>query len=536
MATAVSVQRDADNVRFVALDRQHDPIKRDLQAAFDRLLGSSAFTLGAELERFEAEFADYCDVGHCVGVSSGTAALSLMFRAHGIGPGDEVIVPGHTFIASALAVAHVGATPVLCDVDEGTGLIDPDAARAAVGPRTAAVLAVHLYGQACDMAAIEAFAKPRGLLVFEDAAQAHGARYQGRRVGSLGTASAFSFYPTKNLGALGDGGAVCTEDDVIAARIRRLRNLGQRAKGEHVELGYNERLDGLQAALLRVKLQHLDEWNAGTASARCALSRVASVGTRNCCASAKTVRASSTSSRRDSMIATASRPRFAPIGSSRLCTMPRPSTLTRRGLACVCVTATCRSPMPGQPRSYRSPCIQTFDPRRSNAWPRRFTRRSPKTQPRARGHDADANRRVYFSPGATCRASCRRGCDRPGVLGAKSTARNCRESRCRGALDLRSRPGTSGEAPAADPFRARDHTRRACPQRPERRSCADRNACAYPLRPCSAKRSRRASTCSWRSHWRPQASWRTTLRRSPETGAGSSCAVTHSSTARRCER
>ena len=130
-----------------------------------------------------------------------------------------------------------------------------------MGPRTAAVLAVHLYGQACDMAAIEAFAKPRGLLVFEDAAQAHGARYRGQRVGSLGTASAFSFYPTKNLGALGDGGAVCTQDDVIAARIRRLRNLGQRAKGEHVELGYNERLDGLQAALLRVKLQHLDEWN-----------------------------------------------------------------------------------------------------------------------------------------------------------------------------------------------------------------------------------------------------------------------------------
>ena len=261
MATAVSVQRDADNVRFVALDRQHDRIKRDLQATFDRLLGSSAFTLGAELEQFEAAFADYCGVTHCIGVSSGTAALSLMFRAHGIGPGDEVIVPGHTFIASALAVAHVGATPVLCDVDAGTGLIDPDAARAAVGPRTAAVLAVHLYGQACDIAAIEAFAKPQGLLVLEDAAQAHGARYRGEPVGSLGAASAFSFYPTKNLGALGDGGAVCTEDDVIAARIRRLRNLGQRAKGEHVELGYNERLDGLQAALLRVKLQHLDEWN-----------------------------------------------------------------------------------------------------------------------------------------------------------------------------------------------------------------------------------------------------------------------------------
>jgi dTDP-4-amino-4,6-dideoxygalactose transaminase len=261
MGTAENAPRWEETVRFVALDRMHAGIEHQLQAAFARLLGSSAFTLGAEVEQFEAEFADYCDVAHCIGVSSGTSALSLMLRAHGIGAGDEVIVPGHTFIASALAVAHVGATPVLCDVDAGTGLIDPAAARAAVGPRTAAVLAVHLYGQACDMAGIHEFAKPQGLLVLEDAAQAHGARYRGQRVGSLGTAAAFSFYPTKNLGALGDGGAVCTNDDFVAARIRRLRNLGQRAKGEHVEIGYNDRLDGLQAALLRVKLPYLDEWN-----------------------------------------------------------------------------------------------------------------------------------------------------------------------------------------------------------------------------------------------------------------------------------
>src|SRR6202042_1856962 len=169
--------------------------------------------------------------------------------------------PGHTFIASALAVAHVGATPVLCDVLPHTGLIDPDAARASIGPRAAAVLAFHLYGQACDMAAIAAFAKPNGLLVLEDAAQAHGARYRGHRVGSLGAAAGFSFYPSKNLGALGDGGAICTSDDLLATRLRRLRNLGQRVKGEHVEIGYNERLDGLQAALLRVKLPHLDGWN-----------------------------------------------------------------------------------------------------------------------------------------------------------------------------------------------------------------------------------------------------------------------------------
>jgi dTDP-4-amino-4,6-dideoxygalactose transaminase len=248
-------------VRFVALERQHTPIQHKLYGAFARLLCSSQFTLGAELEQFEEEFAAYSEVAHCVGVASGTAALALILKAYGVGPGDEVIVPAHTFIASALAVAHVGATPVLCDVEEATGLIDPDAARAAAGPRTAAVLAVHLYGQISNMAAIEAFAKPRGLLVLEDAAQAHGARYCGHRAGSLGAAAAFSFYPSKNLGALGDGGAVCTDEDVLAARLRRLRNLGQRAKGEHVEIGYNERLDALQAALLRVKLPYLDTWN-----------------------------------------------------------------------------------------------------------------------------------------------------------------------------------------------------------------------------------------------------------------------------------
>lgn len=257
--TAVAGQ--SERVRFAALDLQHAPIKERLRDAFDRLLESSAFTLGAEVEAFENEFAEYCDVKHCVGVSSGTAALTLLLRAYNLGPGDEVIVPAHTFIASALAVAHVGATPVLCDVLEGTGLIDPDAARAAVGPRTAAILAVHLYGQACDMDALEAVAKPRGLLLLEDAAQAAGAQYRGRPVGSLGAAAGFSFYPGKNLGALGDGGAVCTDDALLASRLRRLRNLGQRVKGEHVELGYNDRLDGLQAALLRVKLEYLDQWN-----------------------------------------------------------------------------------------------------------------------------------------------------------------------------------------------------------------------------------------------------------------------------------
>ena len=248
-------------VSFVALDRQHAPIERELIHAFARVLRANAFTLGDEVEQFESEFAAHAQAAHCVGVSSGTAALSLMLRAHGIGPGDEVVVPAHTFSASARAVAHGGATRVLCDVDGGTGLIDPAAARAAVGSRTAAILAVHLYGQTCDMDAIDAFAKPQGLLVLEDAAQAHGARYRGRRAGSLGAGAAFSFYPSKNLGGLGDGGAVCTDDHLLAARIRRLRDLGRTVKRDHVELGYNERLDGLQAALLRVKLPYLDGWN-----------------------------------------------------------------------------------------------------------------------------------------------------------------------------------------------------------------------------------------------------------------------------------
>jgi dTDP-3-amino-3,4,6-trideoxy-alpha-D-glucose transaminase len=248
-------------VRFAALDLQNAPIRDELRGAFDRLIDSSAFTLGEEVQRFEADFASYCEVDHCVGVASGTAALMLTLRAYNIGPGDEVIVPAHTFIASALAVIHVGATPVLCEVQADTGLIDPDAARAAITSRTAAIVVVHLYGQACDMDAIEQVATRHRLLVLEDAAQAAGARYRGRRVGSLGAAAAFSFYPGKNLGALGDGGAVCTDDERLAARIRRLRNLGQRVKGEHDEVGYNERLDGLQAALLRVKLRYLETWN-----------------------------------------------------------------------------------------------------------------------------------------------------------------------------------------------------------------------------------------------------------------------------------
>jgi dTDP-3-amino-3,4,6-trideoxy-alpha-D-glucose transaminase len=249
-------------IPLVALGRQHESLREELQAAFERVMRSSGFTLGAEVERFEAEFAAYCGVRHCVGVASGTAALTIALQAAGIGDGDEVIVPAHTFIASALGVLESGAVPVFCDVEDGSGLIDLDSAGAALTSRTAAILPVHLYGQLCEMDAIESFAARHGLAVLEDSAQAHGASTNGRRAGSFGTAAAFSFYPSKNLGALGDGGAVCTNDDTIAEKARQLRNLGQRRKGEHVVAGVNERLDGLQAAFLRVKLPHLDAWNA----------------------------------------------------------------------------------------------------------------------------------------------------------------------------------------------------------------------------------------------------------------------------------
>ena len=248
-------------VPFVDLAHDHAELIGELRAAFERVVGASAFILGEEVERFEREFAAYTGTRHCVGIASGTAALTLMMIAAEIGPGDEVIVPAHTYIASALAILHAGATPVLCDVEEGTGLIDSDSARACVSDRTAAILAVHLYGQACDMESVRALADRHGLLVLEDAAQAHGAVDGGRRAGSLGTAAGFSFYPGKNLGALGDGGAITTDDDGIAERARQLRDIGQRRKGEHIVAGFNERLDGLQAAFLRAKLTRLEDWN-----------------------------------------------------------------------------------------------------------------------------------------------------------------------------------------------------------------------------------------------------------------------------------
>jgi dTDP-3-amino-3,4,6-trideoxy-alpha-D-glucose transaminase len=249
-------------VPFVALSRQHLPLRDELRSAFDRVVDGSAFVLGDEVETFEEDLSAFCGVPHAVGVSSGTAALAIALRAAGVGPGDEVIVPAHTFVASALGAIHVGATPVLCEVEDETGLIDPDAVAAAVTERTAAVVAVHLYGQMADVRRLRELCDRHGLFLLEDAAQAHGARAGDAGPGAIGDAAAFSFYPSKNLGALGEGGAIVTRRAEIAERAAALRNLGQTAKGVHALLGDNQRLPALQAALLAVKLPHLDGWNA----------------------------------------------------------------------------------------------------------------------------------------------------------------------------------------------------------------------------------------------------------------------------------
>ncbi len=247
-------------VAFVDLARQHAQVADALSSTFNRVLASSGFILGEEVERFEADFAAYCGTRYCVGVASGTAALTIMLQAAGVGRGDEVIVPAHTFVATALAVRHAGAIPVCVDVDRGSGLIDPEAVDEAIGPATAAILAVHLYGQACAMQPLRKLATRHSLLLLEDAAQAHGATYRGVRAGGIGDAAAFSFYPSKNLGALGDAGAICTDDEAIAISASRLRDLGRVGDAVHRDPGYNERLDGLQAGFLRTKLPHLDEW------------------------------------------------------------------------------------------------------------------------------------------------------------------------------------------------------------------------------------------------------------------------------------
>ena len=248
-------------VPFLDLAAAHAELRDELEAAWQRVLGSGRFVLGAECEAFEREFAQLCGAGHCVGVSNGLDALRLVLEGYGIGAGDEVIVPSHTFVATWLGVAQTGATPVPVEVDLDTYNLDPERVEAAIGPRTRAIVAVHLYGQPADMDPLAELAAAHGLRLVEDAAQAHGASYRGRRAGSLADAAAFSFYPGKNLGALGDAGAVVTDDAELAARLALLRNYGSPERYRHELPGWNARLDELQAALLRAKLVRLEDWN-----------------------------------------------------------------------------------------------------------------------------------------------------------------------------------------------------------------------------------------------------------------------------------
>jgi dTDP-4-amino-4,6-dideoxygalactose transaminase len=254
-------------IPFLDLASQHEPLRAALLDRFARVIDRGQFILGDELAAFESAFGRYCDTRHCLGVGNGLDALHLILRGYGIGAGDEVIVPAHTFIATWLAVSHAGAVPVPVDVMEGTANIDPRQVAQAITPRTRAVIAVHLYGQPADMDGLRAIIGQRDIKIIEDAAQAHGAEYRGRRAGSLGDAAGFSFYPGKNLGALGDGGAITTNDNRLAAAVRRLRNYGSDIKYRHETIGWNSRLDELQAALLHEKLAHLDEWTAARRTA-----------------------------------------------------------------------------------------------------------------------------------------------------------------------------------------------------------------------------------------------------------------------------
>lgn len=243
---------------FLPMERE---LREPLQAAFQRVFDNSWYILGAEDASFEAAFAAFCGVKHCVGVGNGLDALMLILKALDIGPGDEVLVPSNTYIATALAVTYVGATPVFVEPDIRTYNLDAEKMEEKITRRTKAVMPVHLYGQPCDMDPIMAVAEKHGLYVVEDCAQAQGARYKGRRIGSFGIASGFSFYPGKNLGALGDAGAVVTDNKVLADKVRALANYGSDYKYHHIYQGHNSRLDELQAAFLSVKLPHLDRMN-----------------------------------------------------------------------------------------------------------------------------------------------------------------------------------------------------------------------------------------------------------------------------------
>jgi len=254
-------------VPFLDLRAQHAPIRGEIDAAIREVLDDTAFVLGPGVSRFEEAFAPYAGRKHCIGVNSGTSALHLALLAAGVNPGDEVLTTPHTWISTSWAVSYCGARPIYADVDPRTGNLDPKAAEAALTARTRALLPVDLYGNPADLEAFEDLSRRKGIPLVEDAAQSHGARLRGRPAGAFGALACFSFYPGKNLGAAGEGGAVVTDDNGMAARIRRLRDHAQESRHRHAEIGFNYRMEGIQGAVLAVKLRHLDGWNAARRTA-----------------------------------------------------------------------------------------------------------------------------------------------------------------------------------------------------------------------------------------------------------------------------
>ena len=250
------------NVPYFDLKAQYAELREEICAAIDRVCQNAAFILGEEVARFEQAFASYCEVKHCVALNSGSSALHLALLSAGIGPGDEVITTANTFIATAEAICYTGATPVFVDIDPATANLDPALIEPAITERTKAIVPVHLYGRPADLDAILEIAKLHKIAVIEDACQAHGARYRGKRVGGFGHSAVFSFYPGKNLGAYGEGGALTTNDDAVAQFVREMRSHGESKRYFHDRIGYNYRMDGFQGAVLSVKLKYLDRWTA----------------------------------------------------------------------------------------------------------------------------------------------------------------------------------------------------------------------------------------------------------------------------------
>ncbi len=249
-------------VPFVDLASQYKALKTEIYGAISRVCDTTSFILGSDVQLFEKEFADYLGAKYCIGVANGTDSLNIAFRALDIAPGDEVIIPAHTFVATAVGVIEAGGKPILVDIDPDTYLIDPDKVEAAITSRTKAICPVHLYGRVCDLERLSKIATKYGLHIVEDSAQSHGAKLGNRCSGTLGTLGSFSFYPGKNLGAYGDGGCLVTDSEVLASKIRAIRNYGSERKYEHTLYGINSRLDSMQAAILRVKLPHLNSWNS----------------------------------------------------------------------------------------------------------------------------------------------------------------------------------------------------------------------------------------------------------------------------------